>query len=128
MIGGRQLLVTEILAIVRRIQRRMNLRAHITPAWALRDPGGTSHVTRTSSHVTGPLGARGGPRRPPPGFVDLTADADEEEENMDKAPATPSPNVSNGDEMDTDDEEDLLPYHGMDHDHSSSDEDGFQHV
>jgi len=46
---------------------------------------------------------------------------------MDEAPATPSPNVSNGDEMDTDDEEDLLAYHGMDRDHSS-DEDGFQHV
>jgi len=44
---------------------------------------------------------------------------------MDEAPATPSPNV--GDEMDTDDEEDLLAYHGMDSD-SSSDENGFQHV
>jgi len=29
--------------------------------------------------------------------------------------------------MDTDEEEDLLAYHGMDRD-SSSDEDGFQHV
>jgi len=58
--------------------------------------------------------------------VDLTADADTEEENMDEAPATLSPNVSDGDEMDTDDEEDLLAYHGMEH--SSSDEDGFQHV
>jgi len=46
---------------------------------------------------------------------------------MDEAPATPSPKVSDGDDnMDTDDEEDLLAYHGMDH--SSSDEDGFQHV
>jgi len=59
--------------------------------------------------------------------VDLTADAeDEEEEDMDAAPATPSPNVSD-DEMATDEEEDLLAYHGLNRD-SSSDEDGFQHV
>jgi len=31
---------------------------------------------------------------------------------MEESPASPSPNVS-GDEMDTDDEEDLLAYHGM---------------
>jgi len=60
--------------------------------------------------------------------VDLTADADTEEENMDEAPATSSPHVSDGDEMDTDDEEDLLAYHGMDRNHSSSNEDGFQHM
>jgi len=45
---------------------------------------------------------------------------------MDDAPASPSPNVSE-DEMDTDKEEDLLAYHGL-HRDSSSDEDGFQHV
>jgi len=51
----------------------------------------------------GPSGAQGGPRRPPPGFVDLTAD----EEKMDDAPASPSPNVSD-DNMETDEEADLL--------------------
>jgi len=30
--------------------------------------------------------------------------------------------------MDTDEEEDLLAYHGMDSNDSSSDDDGFQHV
>jgi len=60
--------------------------------------------------------------------VDLTADADTEaeDEQMDDAPASPSPNVSD-DEMATDEEEDLLAYHGL-HRDSSSDEDGFQHV
>jgi len=48
---------------------------------------------------------------------------------MDEAPATLSPNVSDGDEMDTNEEEDLLAYHGINrNDNSSSDEDGFQHV
>jgi len=60
---------------------------------------------------------------PPPGFetVNLTV----EDEDMDDTPASPSPNVS--DDMDTDEEEDLLAYHGLQYD-SSSDEDGFQHV
>jgi len=38
--------------------------------------------------------AQGEPRRPPPGFadlVDLTADVDTEEKEMDEAPATPLP-------------------------------------
>jgi len=57
--------------------------------------------------------------------VDLTTEEDEE---MDDTPASPSPNVSE-DEMDTDEEEDLLAYHGINRDQdSSSDEDGFQHV
>jgi len=59
--------------------------------------------------------------------VDLTADADTEDEQMDDALATPSPNVSD-DDMATDEEEDLLAYHGMDRNDSSSNEDGFQHV
>jgi len=54
--------------------------------------------------------------------VDLTT----KEEEMEDTPASPSPNVSD-DEMDTDEEEDLLAYHGLNCD-SSSDEDGFQHV
>jgi len=59
--------------------------------------------------------------------VDLTADA-EEDEDMDESPASPPPNVSDSEgNMETDEEEDLLAYHGMNHD-SSSDEDGFQHV
>jgi len=75
------------------------------------------------------LRAQGGPRRPPPGFpdlVDLTTDADEEE--MDDAPATPSPNVSDDgsgeDSMETDEEEDLLAYTGEGRDGA----DGFEHV
>jgi len=54
-----------------------------------------------------------GPRRPPPDLVDFTTDADEEE--MDEAPATPSPNVSadgSSEEMETDEEKDLLAYTG----------------
>jgi len=54
--------------------------------------------------------------------VDLTT----EEEEMDDAPTSPSPNVSE-DEMDTDKKEDLLACHGISR-NSSSDEDGFQHV
>jgi len=46
---------------------------------------------------------------------------------MEDTPASPPPNVSDDSDMDTDDEEDLLAYHGM-HRDSSSDEDGFQHV
>jgi len=62
-------------------------------------------------------------------MVDLTADVDDDEEEMDAAPASPSPNVSDGSNMDTDEGEDLLAYHGMDRNNdSSSDEDGFQHV
>jgi len=55
----------------------------------------------------GPSGAQGGPRRPPPGFVDLTTD--NEEEPMD-TPATPPPHVSSEDEEDmaTDDEDRYL--------------------
>jgi len=73
--------------------------------------------------------AQGGPHRLPPGFVDLTADTDEDDEEMDSTLATPPPNISDDSEgnMDTDEEEDLLAYHGLNRD-SSSDEDGFQHV
>jgi len=46
---------------------------------------------------------------------------------MDEAPASPSPKVSEN-EMDTDEEEELLAYHGLDRHDSSSDEDGFQYV
>jgi len=62
-------------------------------------------------------------------MVDLTADADTEEEDMDEAPATPPPNVSDGD-METGDEDDLLAYTGEGRDNatSSSNDDGFQHV
>jgi len=57
--------------------------------------------------------------------VDLTAEEDEE---MDDSPASPSPNVSE-DDMDTDEEEDLLVYNGINRDQDSgSNEDGFQHV
>jgi len=78
--------------------------------------------------MSGPSGAWAGFRCPSSGFetVDLMADAEEEEE-MDATPATPSPIVSD-DEMATDEEKDLLAYHEMDHQDSSSDEDGFQHV
>jgi len=59
-------------------------------------------------------------------MVDLTAD------EMDDAPATPPPNVStdgSGEEMETDEEDDILAYHGLDRGGAdSSDEDGFQHV
>jgi len=79
----------------------------------------------TSSPQPGPSGARGGPPRPPPGFVDLTT---EEDEDMGEAPATPPPNISDDSDqqMDTDEEENLLSY-GIGRD-SSSDEDGFQHA
>jgi len=43
-------------------------------------------------------------------MVDLTADNEVEE--MEEAPATPSPNVSDGSNMDTDEEEDILAYNG----------------
>jgi len=43
-------------------------------------------------------------------------------------PATPSPHVSDSENMDTDEKEDLLAYHGIGRDPDSSDEDGFQHV
>jgi len=58
--------------------------------------------------------------------VDLT---EEDYKAMMDAPASPPPNVSDDSDanMDTDEEEDLLAYHGMSRD-SSSDEDGFQHV
>jgi len=59
-------------------------------------------------------------------MVDLTADT---EKDMDEAPASTSPNVSDGSNMDTDEEEDLLAYQGIDRNNdSSSDQDGFQHV
>jgi len=59
-------------------------------------------------------------------MVDFTADTEEE---MDEVPVTPSPNVSDGSEMETGDEEDLLAYTGEGRDgDDSSDEDGFQHV
>jgi len=43
---------------------------------------------------------------------------------MDEAPATPSPNVSDGSNMDTEEEDDILAYHGLNR-NASSDEDGF---
>jgi len=58
--------------------------------------------------------------------VDLTEDA-EEEERMDEAPAKPPPTVSS-DEIETDEEEDLLAYHGLDRQDDSSSDYGFQHV
>jgi len=63
-------------------------------------------------------------------MVDLTADADTEEEEMEEAPATPSPNVSDdGSTMDTDEEEDILRYHSLDRDGAaSSSDDGFEHI
>jgi len=61
-------------------------------------------------------------------MVDLTADTDTEEEGMDEAPATPSPNVSDGSNMDTDEEEDLLAYTGEGRDGADSSDDGFEHV
>jgi len=79
------------------------------------------------SWAPGTSGAQGGPR-PPLGFetVDLTADTEEDE--MDTAPATPPPTVSDGeedDEVETDEEGNLLASPS----HNSSDSvDGFQHV
>jgi len=61
-------------------------------------------------------------------MVDLTADADTEKEGMDEAPAAPSPNVSDGSNMDTDEEEDILTYHGLDRDGADSSDDGIEHV
>jgi len=59
-------------------------------------------------------------------MVDLTADT---EEDMDEAPATPPPNVSDSEgDMDTDEEEDILAYHGLDRDGDDSSDDGFQRV
>jgi len=55
-------------------------------------------------------------------MVDLMADADKEDEDMNESPATPSPNVS---DMETDEEADLLASSGAS---SSSEDDGFQHV
>jgi len=77
----------------------------------------------------GPSGARGGLGRTPPGFVDLIADADTEDDAMDAAPATPPPNVSDdsNNKMATHEEADLLASPGSNNDDSSSD-DGFQHV
>jgi len=61
-------------------------------------------------------------------MVDLTAD----EEEIDDAPATPPPNVSTdagGEEIEIDEEDDILAYHGLNCcGADSSDEDGFQHV
>jgi len=104
--------------------------SYITPAWALRDPEGALRRSRTS---TGALWGPGWTTSSSPGFpdmvVDLTADADEED--LDEAPATPSPNVSEDDssaEMQTDEEEDILGYHGLGHDGDSSSDDGFGHI
>jgi len=59
-------------------------------------------------------------------MVDLTANTEEE---MDEAPATPSPNVSDGSEMETGDEDDLLAYTGEGRGIAdSSEKDRFQHV
>jgi len=56
--------------------------------------------------------------------VDLTADTEE----MDEAPATPFPNVSDGSEMETDEEDYLLAYTGEGCDGADSSDDGFEHV
>jgi len=63
-------------------------------------------------------------------MVDLTADTETEEEEMNDAQVTPSPNVSDGSEMETDKENDILAYHGLDRGgaDSSDEEDWFQHV
>jgi len=54
-------------------------------------------------------------------MVDLTVVADTEED-MDEAPATPPPNVSDSEgDMETDDEDELLAYAGQ---ADSSDDDG----
>jgi len=95
--------------------------------------GGRPEDQRLPPGPSGALRAQGGPHRPPPGFpemVDLTADADTEEEEMDEAPVTPSPNVSDdGSTMHTDEEEDILAYHGLDRDGAaSSSDDGFEHI
>jgi len=100
-----------------------------SPTWAIRCPWGTSSFTlawalwdsggRSTGRgpQPGPSRAQGGPRRPSPGFqefVDLTGEADEKEE-IEDAPATPSPNISDdgsGDEIDTD-EDGLLSYTGQ---------------
>jgi len=89
-------------------------------------PSGTQGGRQRPEPPPGPSGAQGGPRRPPPGFetVDLTADADTEDEEMIDAPASPSPHVS---DMKTDEEADLLAYPGSNSSDDSSD-DGFQHV
>jgi len=76
-----------------------------------------------------PSGAQGDSRRPPPGFaymVNLTTD----EEDMDKAPATPPANISDSDgDMKTGDEDDLLVYTGEGRDGAaSSSDDGFEHI
>jgi len=56
-------------------------------------------------------------------MVDLTADANTKEEELDEAPATPSPNVSDSErDMETDEEADLLASPGA---ASSSDDDGY---
>jgi len=58
----------------------------------------------------------------------LTAEADTEKEDMDAAPSTPSPNVSeDGTDMDTDEEEGLLAYTGQER-HSDGSSDSFEHV
>jgi len=80
---------------------------------------GMSTCTRTFSWA---LGGPGWTTLSPPGFVDLTT----EEKEMDDTPASPSPTVSDADNMDTDEEE-LLAYRNLNPD-DSSDEDGFQHV
>jgi len=62
-------------------------------------------------------------------MVDLIADADTEEEEMEEAPTTPSPNVSDGSDMETDEEAELLAYTGEGRDGpASSSDDGFEHV
>jgi len=63
-------------------------------------------------------------------MVDLTAAADTEED-MDEAPATPSPNVSEdgSSEMETDEEAELLAHTGEGRDGAaSSSDDGFEHI
>jgi len=47
---------------------------------------------------------------------------------MDEAPVTTPPNVSDGSDMDTNEEEDILACHGLDQDGDDSSDDGFQRV
>jgi len=55
---------------------------HITPAWALWDPGGTS-TSRTST------GAQGDQRRPPPGFPEMVDLTPNEKEMDDRGTGNP---------------------------------------
>jgi len=135
MVGGRNTLVTEIFAIIHRIARldradpmrateKLALVAVIRRERLATLTVVPPHLPReTSGTGTRALGAQGGPR-PPPGFVDLTDDNDDE---MLDTPASPFPHVSDY-EMEMDDEADLLASPGHRNNDSSDSYDGFQHV